>query len=95
VRTPRTTTRATRGSATRTATPTGGDCDDWDDRVHPDQAEECEDLLDNDCDGFFDEQCESAVQRGSLLGGSACGGASGAWLLVAPLPLLLWRGRRR
>ena len=36
------------------------DCDDADDQVNPDRAEDCEDGLDNDCDGAADgsdEEC--------------------------------------
>jgi hypothetical protein len=37
---------------------TGGDCDDTDPTVHPDAPEICGDLVDNNCNGLVDEDCE-------------------------------------
>ena len=72
-----------------------GDCDDEDAEVHPGRAEQCGDELDNNCDGFFDEECEDAAQLGSIRGGGGCtggAGVGGAALLV--LPVLVRRRRR-
>lgn len=33
---------------------TPADCDDADANVHPDAAEDCDDTVDNDCDGMVD-----------------------------------------
>lgn len=70
-----------------------GDCDDEDAAVNPGMAEDCASTDDENCDGFFDEGCERALQRGTLSGGSACGTtADEAWLLL--LPLVFLRRRR-
>lgn len=66
-----------------------GDCDDDDPAVNPGMPEDCTETADENCDGFFDEGCERALQRGTLSGGSACGTtADEAWLLLLPLAFL-------
>ena len=54
--------------------PAEGDCmDDPSDsdsvNVHPGAVELCDDLLDNDCNGLFNDGCESPVAYGSVQGG--------------------------
>lgn len=71
-----------------------GDCDDFDGDIHPEAREECGDREDNDCNGYFDDGCDDGLQRGSLLGGSSCGGGLAA-LLLLPAPLLAFGRRRR
>jgi len=77
--------------------PAGGDCDDSLPDVFPGSPEVCEDRLDNDCNGLFDEGCDSRIFQATLRGGGGCTGGSGvgntAWL-VLPFGLLL-AGRRR
>ncbi len=68
-----------------------GDCDDVNEIVNPGKVEQCDDFADNDCNGFFDDGCESATQRGTLVGGGACEAGSSAFLL---LPLLGFARRR-
>lgn len=66
-----------------------GDCNDGDPETYPDALELCEDRVDNDCDGFYDEECPD--EGGSLQGGSVCGtGGSGALLFF---PFFGWRRR--
>lgn len=83
-----------------------GDCDDADDRVSPGYADEiCGDLLDNECDGYYDDGCDLSVRQGSLRGGGGCSGGQApepaptptptGTVAVLGLPLLgLLRGRR-
>lgn len=64
-----------------------GDCDDENPDVNPGVAEQCDDFLDNNCDGFFNEGCnypafEATVQGGSIIGCSALGGAGAGGLLM-------------
>ena len=64
------------------------DCDDERASVNPGQEiDDCTDSFDNNCDGYFNEGCEQAYQRGSLLGGSSCAivSSSIAWLYLLPL----------
>jgi hypothetical protein len=64
------------------------DCDDELASVNPGQeVDRCDDSFDNNCDGYFNEGCEQAYQRGSLLGGSSCAVISSniAWLYLLPL----------
>jgi len=76
-----------------------GDCDDTRERVHPGQPEKCDDELDNDCDGFYDEGCAQAARQGGIRGGGGCTGgqAIGSSQVVVLLPLfgLGLFGRRR
>lgn len=76
--------------------PAGGDCDDADPSAYPGSPEVCEDRIDNDCDGLFDEGCDSRIYQASLRGGGGCTGGSGvgntAFLLF---PLFLVTRRRR
>ena len=71
-----------------------GDCNDEDADINPSQIERCDDPNDNNCDGFFNEGCERSLQRGSLLGGSACYRGSGDTAAILLLPLFLRRRRR-
>lgn len=66
----------------------GGDCDDNDRDVNPDEDEVCDDGVDNNCDGDIDESV--CTTRGCS---SAASPASWAVLLLG-LPLVLGRRRR-
>jgi hypothetical protein len=68
-----------------------GDCDDSKDTVNPGKTEVCGDHDDNDCNGYFDDGCESATTRGTLTGGSSCENMGGSAFLLVPL---LFRRRR-
>lgn len=74
-----------------------GDCNDFNDEVNPGKPELCSDREDNDCNGYFNDGCDDAAQRGTLIGGSTCTtGPRLAPLLALPLlfaPLI--RRRRR
>ncbi|MCB9792275.1 MAG: lamin tail domain-containing protein [Alphaproteobacteria bacterium] len=76
-----------------------GDCDDNNPDVHPGiETDRCDDFLDNNCDGFFNEGCElpalnAGVRGGSLFCGVTPGTGSGAFFLGA-IALLLAAGRR-
>lgn len=70
-----------------------GDCDDWDPAANPGKTEDCDNRADENCDGLFNEGCEAAASRGTLMGGTSCGTSSAAWLVL--LPLLLLGGRRK
>ncbi|NCG20218.1 MAG: hypothetical protein GWP91_14510 [Rhodobacterales bacterium] len=76
-----------------------GDCDDTKVRVNPGRPEVCGDQLDNNCDGFFDEECDGAAQLGSIRGGGSCTGGSGvggtAFIFLAPLFLFTRRRGHR
>jgi hypothetical protein len=74
--------------------PADGDCNDFNADTNPGEAERCDDHDDNNCDGLFNEACDGALRRGTLLGGSACGqtASSVEWVLL--LPLLGLRRRR-
>ena len=79
-------------------TPRDGDCDDTNPRVSPRAAEICNDRIDNDCDGFFDngEECTIAARQGTLRGGGGCTGegAIGNAALLFLVPGLRRRRRR-
>lgn len=73
-----------------------GDCDDTKLRVNPANSEVCNDRLDNDCNGLFDEGCDQSTRLGSLRGGGACTGSSSSeGSALAALLLLPWWRRRR
>ncbi len=73
-----------------------GDCDDTVPLIFPGQKEKCGDLADNDCDGFFDEDCEKSAQLGSIRGGGGCtgGDAVGGTAFIFLAPLFLFTRRR-
>lgn len=84
-----------------------GDC--WDEpdnaeaaRVNPDAEELCNDLIDNNCDGFFNEMCSDAKGLAGVRGGGAfCGvapipgAAAGSSVLLLALGLFVTGVRRR
>lgn len=72
-----------------------GDCDDTKLRVNPANTEVCNDRLDNDCNGLFDEGCDQSTRLGSLRGGGACTGAEPESAALAGLLVLPWWRRRR
>ena len=74
-------------------TPRQGDCDDDDPRAYPGAEEVCDDRIDNDCDGLFDEGCDTRVRMADLRGGGGCTGSSNAAVVLPLLGLAL--GRRR
>ena len=78
--------------------PAQGDCDDNEPLAYPGNEEVCGDRIDNDCNGLYDDGCDSRVQFGALRGGGGCTGGSGvgntAFIALPILPLLL-RLRRR
>ena len=41
--------------------------------IYPGAEELCDDFLDNDCDGLFNDGCENRGKYASLEGGSLCG----------------------
>ena len=53
--------------------------------VHPGAVELCEDLLDNDCNGLFNDGCENPTAYGSVQGG----GCSVVTESTSPLALIL------
>ena len=72
-----------------------GDCDDNDRAIHPGAIERCDDRLDNNCDGYFDEGCDVSARQGTLKGGGGCtGGDAVGGLLLLPL-FVRRRSRRR
>jgi hypothetical protein len=72
-----------------------GDCDDEDETISPGEPEDCIRAMDENCDGFFNEGCESTVQHGSLQGGSACGtGVTSGGIGPLALAMLAFRRRR-
>ena len=70
-----------------------GDCDDLDPEISPRSLEVCSDQLDNDCDGLFDEGCDSSARMAELRGGGGC--SEGAALILFVPGLLLFRRRLR
>ena len=66
--------------------------------VYPGAEELCDDFLDNDCDGLFNDGCENRGRYASLQGGSMCGlsprGANkSVALLLLTLLAVVWRAR--
>ncbi len=70
-----------------------GDCDDTDPDVNPNRPEVCEDRIDNDCDGLYDEECDYRIRMASLRGAGGCSDNTGSALLIL-LPLA-WLRRSR
>ncbi len=78
--------------------PLEGDCDDTSAAVHPAAEEDCDDGLDNDCNGFADGiDAPCALDGSGLVAECSAAGGSGptglAWLVVAAGGLLLRRRR--
>jgi MYXO-CTERM domain-containing protein len=70
-------------------------------QVHPDADEICGDLLDNDCDGFFDDKpsCVDPAASATVRGGGICGVTGGndggaAAVLLATMGLVFAARRR-
>ncbi len=67
--------------------------------VYPGATEVCGDLVDNDCDGWFDNlpACTTPAMSATVRGGGFCGvGPAGAgWAWIGGLAALVWTGRRR
>ena len=80
-------------------TPRQGDCDDGEPLARPSAEEVCEDRIDNDCDGLYDEGCDLRARMATLRGGGGCTGgsapASNAALFLPLLGLALARRRSR
>ncbi len=77
-------------------TPRQGDCDDAEPLARPGTDEVCEDRIDNDCDGLYDEGCDYRARLASLRGGGGCTGGAAPASAAMLLPLLgLALGRRR
>ncbi len=78
--------------------PAQGDCDDDDPLAYPGNEEVCGDRIDNDCNGLYDDGCDSRVQFGTLRGGGGCTGGTNvgntAFIGLPILPLLLLKRRR-
>ncbi len=76
-----------------------GDCDDLERDVAPGNREVCDDELDNNCDGLFDEGCDIAVRQAGIRGGGGCTGGEGvgtgtpAAFLIFPL-FFAWNRKR-
>ena len=75
-----------------------GDCDDNNPDVNPGVEELCDDFLDNNCDGFYNEGCsypafEATVQGGSIIGCSAVAGGAGLLALLLGGLALIFRRR--
>jgi hypothetical protein len=74
----------------------GDDCDDRDAAVHPDAAETCGNLVDDDCDGFTDAGCTAAPAGPPDPGGIywICGVSSpypAVLLALVGFALVAWR----
>jgi len=78
--------------------PAQGDCDDNEPLAYPGNEEVCGDRIDNDCNGLYDDGCDSRVQFGTLRGGGGCTGGTNvgntAFIGLPILPLLLLMRRR-
>jgi hypothetical protein len=81
-----------------------GDClDNPDDerayKVNPGREEDCDDVLDNDCDGFVNDGCTTPARYATVRGGGGCAAVSCPpalpTLLLSALALGLGRSRRR
>ncbi|MCB9742353.1 MAG: lamin tail domain-containing protein [Alphaproteobacteria bacterium] len=78
-----------------------GDCDDNNPDVHPGiETDRCDDFLDNNCDGFFNEGCElpalnAGVRGGSLFCGTPRRGRGWALLALALVSTLTAAGGLR
>ena len=74
-----------------------GDCDDTTALAAPGLAEVCEDQLDNDCDGLYDEECDVRIRMATLRGGGGCTGsfADGRGTVALMFLPLIAIGRRR
>ena len=65
--------------------PEEGDCNDTSPEQHPGLEEQCDDELDNNCDGVVDEACGEDLPEGTLMGGSSCGQSGGGLAFMIPL----------
>jgi hypothetical protein len=80
-----------------------GDCldnptDDRSNDANPGRDESCEDMLDNDCNGFINDGCTQPARYATVQGGgcAALGARSApAGLILLSLPLTLLGRRRR
>ncbi|MFH1466659.1 MAG: hypothetical protein ABIO70_19895 [Pseudomonadota bacterium] len=81
-----------------------GDCldnpsDDRSNDANPGREESCDDVLDNDCNGFVNDGCTSPARYASVQGGGGCSAAPRPLalpsLLLAALALATSRARRR
>lgn len=83
-------------------TPREGDCDDTNADASPGKPEVCDDHVDNDCNGLYDEGCDRSVDMATIRGGGGCTGGQGvagtgaaaAGLLMLPLAFFRRRGDR-
>lgn len=76
-------------------TPAQGDCADCDPSVYPGANENCNDEIDNNCDGFFNEGCDLSVAQGEVRGGGGCTDGGNLLAVTGLLSLGLMCGARR